>query len=332
MVSAGECNEQQDVQCISLSGKSEGVQKGQEMEHNWCKEGMLQGFVMAQSQVVCLEDNHVNEKIPETKPEFYYSEEQRIALDQLLQHGETGYLNSTKQDKIRHFVSAKEREKILQTFQKYDLDKEESPIQTKGSKKAKSESEAHSTYWPAQSDTKIPELDIGWPEALYYKGATRVTVHTHPPKDDGPHIKQVVRQMIQGAQKVVAIVMDEFTDIHILKDLVDASSKRKVPVYILLDMENVSSFIQTCRQLELSELQLRVSSLIRTWGMRCKSGPCLVQAGHIPGAPSTGMLPSCPCTVFTRVPHAHFFPKMSIRTSGACHTQGNGAHHTQGIR
>ncbi|XP_028671069.1 protein FAM83F [Erpetoichthys calabaricus] len=229
---------------------------------------------MAQSQVVCLEDNHVNEKIPETKPEFYYSEEQRIALEQLLQHGETGYLNSTKQDKIRHFVSAKEREKLLQTFQKYDLDKEESPIQTKGSKKAKSDSEAHSTYWPAQSDTKIPELDIGWPEALYYKGATRVTVHTHPPKDDGPHIKQVVRQMIQGAQKVVAIVMDEFTDIHILKDLVDASYKRKVPVYILLDIEHVSSFIQTCRQLELGEIHLRNIRVrkVEGFGMYLSSG------------------------------------------------------------
>lgn len=49
----------------------------------------------------------------------------------------------------------------------------------------------------------VPPLDIGWSGSSgVYKGVTRVSVYTHPPKESGPHIKQVVRRLIQEAQKV----------------------------------------------------------------------------------------------------------------------------------
>ena len=49
----------------------------------------------------------------------------------------------------------------------------------------------------------MPPLDLGWTDAGFYRGVSRVTLFTHPPKDEkAPHLKQLVRQMIQQAQKV----------------------------------------------------------------------------------------------------------------------------------
>uniref|UniRef100_A0A8C2EUC6 Family with sequence similarity 83 member Fa n=1 Tax=Cyprinus carpio TaxID=7962 RepID=A0A8C2EUC6_CYPCA len=52
------------------------------------------------------------------------------------------------------------------------------------------------------SDTEIPPLDIGWPSNGHYKGITRVSVYSHPPKSNSPHIKEVVRRLIQDSTKV----------------------------------------------------------------------------------------------------------------------------------
>ncbi|XP_048465736.1 protein FAM83G isoform X2 [Rhincodon typus] len=47
-------------------------------------------------------------------------------------------------------------------------------------------------------------------------------------------------------QEVIAVVMDLFTDIDIFKDLLDASFKRKVPVYIIHDEVNIKYFLTMC--------------------------------------------------------------------------------------
>uniref|UniRef100_A0A3Q2T1R5 Family with sequence similarity 83 member Fb n=1 Tax=Fundulus heteroclitus TaxID=8078 RepID=A0A3Q2T1R5_FUNHE len=107
------------------------------------------------------------------------------------------------------------------------------------------------------SDTEVPSLDIGWPSGGMFKGVTRVSVHTHPPKDNGPHIKEVVRRLIQEASKVIAIVMDMLTDIHILQDLMDAACRRSVPVYIVLDDQAVPHFLDMCSRLQIGSQHLR---------------------------------------------------------------------------
>uniref|UniRef100_A0A8C9QUE1 Family with sequence similarity 83 member F n=1 Tax=Spermophilus dauricus TaxID=99837 RepID=A0A8C9QUE1_SPEDA len=113
-------------------------------------------------------------------------------------------------------------------------------------------------YWPDRSDTEVPPLDLGWTDAGFYRGMSRVTLFTHPPKEEkAPHLKQVVRQMIQQAQKVIAVVMDLFTDGDIFQDIVDAASKRRVPVYIILDEAGVKYFLEMCGSLELADFRIR---------------------------------------------------------------------------
>ena len=159
---------------------------------------------MAESQLMCMDDEHVNEKVPESKPEFYYSEEQRAALEQLLRNGDGAFKMRLKEDNIKDFLCAREVKVIRKTCQEYDTDSDsESGEQEKPREASSADSGVHSTYWPQMSDTEVPSLDLGWPGSSgVYKGVTRVSVHTHPPKGPGPHIKEVVRRLIQGSHKV----------------------------------------------------------------------------------------------------------------------------------
>lgn len=53
--------------------------------------------------------------------------------------------------------------------------------------------------------------------------------------------------------------MDIFTDVDLFCDLLEASLKRKVPVYILLDEKNLSNFTDMCNTLDIQHSHLNVS-------------------------------------------------------------------------
>lgn len=52
--------------------------------------------------------------------------------------------------------------------------------------------------------------------------------------------------------QVIAIVMDQFTDMEILSDLIEASNKRRVPVYLILDEKNLKEFTEMCNKMEVT--------------------------------------------------------------------------------
>lgn len=60
--------------------------------------------------------------------------------------------------------------------------------------------------------------------------------------------------------QVIALVMDIFTDVDLLCDLMEASNKRRVPVYILLDEKNLDYFTNMCSALDIQNSHLSVSS------------------------------------------------------------------------
>nr|XP_061791541.1 protein FAM83F-like [Nerophis lumbriciformis] len=211
---------------------------------------------MAESQLVCMEDGHIGFQVPESRPEFYYSEEQRAAVEELLKNGDGAFKMRLKDDNMKDFLSAREVKILNNNFKHYD-ETGDGDREGAAASSPSSDSGVHSTYWPQMSDTEVPPLDIGWPSWGLFKGVTRVAVHTHPPKDNGPHIKEVVRRLIQGASKVIAIVMDLLTDLQILQDLMDAAWRRSVPVYILLDNNGVPHFLDMCSRLQIGAQHLR---------------------------------------------------------------------------
>uniref|UniRef100_A0A4W3IKT1 Scaffolding anchor of CK1 domain-containing protein n=1 Tax=Callorhinchus milii TaxID=7868 RepID=A0A4W3IKT1_CALMI len=106
-------------------------------------------------------------------------------------------------------------------------------------------------------------LDLGWLDSVAYRGVTRVAVHTHPPKYGEPFIKEIIRNLIQGASKMIALVMDDLTDVNIFQDLLEASYKRLIPVYIILQHSSLDGFLHMCCSLQvrsISGLGLGLSS------------------------------------------------------------------------
>lgn len=156
---------------------------------------------MAESQLQCMEDGRIGETVPETRPEFYYSETHRTALEELLRNGEGAFKTLLQKDNAKDFLSPPEVNLIQNTVEQYSTHEDNNAAAT-ARKHAGDSTSLRSTYWPEVSDTEVPLLDIGWPQAFFFKGVPRVMVFAHPPKDNGPHIKEVVRRLIQEAHKV----------------------------------------------------------------------------------------------------------------------------------
>ncbi|XP_040847203.1 protein FAM83F [Ochotona curzoniae] len=218
---------------------------------------------MAESQLSCLDEAHVNERVTEAQAAFYYCERRRAALEALLTGGEQAYRERLGKEQLRDFLSSPERQALRAAWSPYI---DATPAAGKSKAKAKAQAPAQAApepeeslaYWPDRSDTEVPPLDLGWTENSFYRGVSSVTLFTHPPKEEkAPHLKQVVRRMIQKAQKVIAVVMDLFTDRDIFQDIVDAASKRRVPVYIILDEAGVPYFLEMCQGLELADFRIR---------------------------------------------------------------------------
>lgn len=224
---------------------------------------------MALSQIQCLDDHHVNWRVSESKPEFFYSEDQRLAIEVLINDGRDAFKDFIQNHGVRQFLSDMELERIEHIAELYrpgheHHQKPDTPM-TPGPGNLTpgpgddgwGDGEISLQYWPDRSEFSVAELDLGWPEAISYRGVTRVTVHTQPPTEGQTHIKEVVRKSIASAQKVIAVVMDVFTDVDIFRDLLDASYKRKVPVYIIIDTAAVPCFLSMCGRADMHRGHLK---------------------------------------------------------------------------
>lgn len=77
---------------------------------------------------------------------------------------------------------------------------------------------------------------------------------------DAPRRRALDVSRVSPLLQVIALVMDIFTDVDLLCDLIEASNKRRVPVYILLDEKNLDYFTEMCSALDLQNSHLSVST------------------------------------------------------------------------
>eukprot|EP00063_Salmo_salar_P064374 XP_014039209.1 PREDICTED: protein FAM83G-like isoform X2 [Salmo salar] len=220
---------------------------------------------MALSQVQCLDEHHINWRVTESKPEFFYSEDQRLALEVLLTGGRDAFNSYLSDHDLRHFLSEPETLRLEGTVVVYRPGNEAGANDPSAKEYDGGNGPLSLQYWPDRSEGSIPDLDLGWPDAASYRGVTRVNVHTQPPADGQTHIKEVVRKIIAQAQKVIAVVMDQFSDVDIFRDLLDAAYKRRVPVYIVMDTAAVSCFLDMCSRANMhrGHLKVRESERVR---------------------------------------------------------------------
>ncbi|XP_075058617.1 protein FAM83B [Mixophyes fleayi] len=183
--------------------------------------------------------------------EPHYKEWYRVAIDALIGGGIASYQEFLAKERVTEFLAEDEINYITNHIQK--------PVENVDSPQGEStdDNSSSGTYWPVESDAEAPNLDLGWPYVVPgHIGATDINLYFHPPRGHPLTIKEMVRKMIKEARKVIAIVMDMFTDIDIFKELVEASM-RGVPVYLLLDDVNFPHFLKMAEKQGFQVQRLR---------------------------------------------------------------------------
>ncbi|KAM8844409.1 uncharacterized protein fam83ga [Spinachia spinachia] len=232
---------------------------------------------MALSQVQCLDDDHVNARTHESKAEFLYCEDQRLALEAFLRDGRDALATFLCEHGLRGFLSDPELESLAEAAEPYDPGSELFfPENAEEGARPLS-----LQYWPELSDTSIPQMDLSWPDNVSYRGVTRTTVYAQPPLEGQVHIKEVVRKMIAQAQKVIAVVMDVFTDVDIFRDLLDAGFRRKVSVYIMLERKTLPHFQSMCQRANMHAGHLKNLRVRCTDGGEFHSRSCTKVRGRM---------------------------------------------------
>lgn len=168
----------------------------------------------------------------------HYKEYYRLAVDALTEGGPEAYNRFLASEGAPDFLCPEELEHVSRHLQPLQYVAREPP---EGSPPDVDMDGSSGTYWPVNSDQAVPELDLGWPLTFGFQG-TEVTTLVQPPPPDSPSIKDEARRMIRSAQQVVAVVMDMFTDVDLLSEVLEAAARR-VPVYILLDEMNAQHFL-----------------------------------------------------------------------------------------
>ncbi|XP_068275677.1 protein FAM83C [Nyctibius grandis] len=189
-----------------------------------------------------------------------HSETARLAVDAFLEQGECGYLSAITEERELPFLSTLDMEYMNhqrnQSFPDPDAmkDKEADPGDADAGDRSSLNSELTSgTYFPLMSDVYPPELELGWPGTPFFtvSGQTQATVIFQ--RNKANNIKDLLRSLISQARTVIAIVMDLFTDMEILCDLLEASTRRHVPVYLILDEEYLKHFVEMCNKMALTQ-------------------------------------------------------------------------------
>ncbi|KAM6280296.1 protein FAM83B [Porphyrio hochstetteri] len=193
---------------------------------------------------------------PDNYIEPHYKEWYRVAIDALIEGGLEAYKEFLSKERCSEFLADEEIDYILNNVQKLP----QTTIYS--SNHAIDDTSSSGTYWPIESDVEAPNLDLGWPYLMPgISGGTNIDLLFHPPRAQPYTIKETVRKMIRDARKVIAIVMDMFTDVDIFREIVEAST-RGIAVYLLLDESNFSHFLkmtekQGCQVQRLRNMRVR---------------------------------------------------------------------------
>ncbi|OXB54250.1 hypothetical protein ASZ78_014042, partial [Callipepla squamata] len=186
-----------------------------------------------------------------------HSETARLAVDAFLEQGERGYMSAINKEQELPFLSALDMEYMnqqrSQSFPEPNTRTVKEGDAGDGDSSSLYSELTSGTYFPLMSDVHPPELELGWPgmPLLTVSGQTQATIIFQRNKANS--IKDLLRSLISRARTVIAIVMDLFTDMEILCDLLEASSRRHVPVYLILDEEYLKHFVEMCNKMSLTQ-------------------------------------------------------------------------------
>lgn len=152
---------------------------------------------MPNSREQSLDEDVVFLPVSESSPQFIYCEKERRAVERLLSSGPEAFYSSIGTELPGCFLSPEEVCQISSWAQDYRF--KAPPEVTQSSTPPEDSS---STYFPPNSDIPTPDLELGWPEKDPWPVKGNVTVHTNPPAEGDPPIREIIRRHLQQASKV----------------------------------------------------------------------------------------------------------------------------------
>lgn len=158
--------------------------------------------VMSNSQEQSLDENVVFLPVSESSPEFLYCEKERQAVERLLSAGPEAFYSSIGTERSGCFLSSEEVSQISAWAQDYTFKQLQAQREPRGEAGSSGTEELCSTYFPSHSDVPTPDLELGWPEKGPWVPKGDVTVHTSPPAEGEPPVREIIRWHLQKASKV----------------------------------------------------------------------------------------------------------------------------------
>ncbi|XP_026934276.1 protein FAM83C [Sagmatias obliquidens] len=226
-----------------------------------------------------------------------HSEAARLAADALLERGEAAYLRVLSEERELPFLSPLDVDYMTSHARGGSELGEAVGPGAAGPDPLSLLSEVTSgTYFPLASDVDPPDLDLGWPEVPRATGFRPTQAVIHFQRNKAKSIKDLLHFLFSQARtssavsgdlastpglgsapgraelppppprQVVAVVMDIFTDMELLCDLMEASGWRGVPVYLLLAEEHLRHFLEMCYKMDLNGGHLRNMRVRSTCG------------------------------------------------------------------
>ncbi|KYO40965.1 protein FAM83C [Alligator mississippiensis] len=196
---------------------------------------------------------------PSSNTVLQHSETARLATDAFLEEGKTGYLQAIAEERELPFLSTLDMEYISQYKCQSIPEANASKSSEVGSKEGDTSDLASlfseltsGTYFPLMSDVHPPELELGWPMLSFTTRSNETQASVYFQRNKAYSIKDLLRSLLSRAKTVIAIVMDIFTDMEILCDLLEASNRRHIPVYLLLDEKYLKYFVEMCSKMALT--------------------------------------------------------------------------------
>lgn len=133
----------------------------------------------------------------------HYKEAYRLAIDRLASKGRDSYQEFLRGERIGSFLSEDELLFITENAEQLPPQNHAEEINDPADNQSSS-----GTYWPIYSDVDTPDLDMGWPEVMHEKLQTNIDLLFHPPRQNNPTIKEVIRKNIQEARQVIKTTCD----------------------------------------------------------------------------------------------------------------------------
>ncbi|XP_060930657.1 protein FAM83A [Limanda limanda] len=181
-----------------------------------------------------------------------HSESVRLAVDSLLSLGLQGYHKVLNAEGEADFLSELEKDYILRNGK-------EGNAASPGESDGDDDTVLEGLSTGSQSATQCPAVATGRGPG-YGQSSVRAGVRDEPNAEvyfqsdgrGGAGMKDLVREFIRKATLALAIVMDSFTDVELLCDLLEASRKRNVSVHLLLDHLSLNLFVTMWQDLKLN--------------------------------------------------------------------------------